>query len=361
MQIQDQFPPLGNSIYLNTPTSCLLARDVWQWRKNHDEQFFQQGYRFRDQFEGFFMGVKQTLADFFHADSRFTFLVPNFSFGFNTLLQGISASERFLLLQDDYPAVNYPVERNGFACAYVQVSDSLEDDILKKIEEHQPTAFVFSLVQYISGIKLHLPFIKYLKEQYPALLLIADGTQFCGTTAFDFKSSGLDVLAASGYKWLMGGYGNGFLIFNEAIKDRLFLTAKAHPTPSQSFLKEKSFYTLSFEPGHQDTLTFGTLQQSINLLTKWGIRHIEDHIRNLSNKAKAAFSARGLLEDKVMNRNDHSSIFNLAIDDATYQRLLAANIICVPRGSGVRVGFHFFNTEDDLTRLLAVLDAIEQI
>lgn len=356
MQIQDQFPPLKTSTYLNTPTSCLLAQEVLDWRRAHDEAFHQKGFSFRDDFEDFLNSVKHSLADFFHANSDHTFLIPNFSFGFNTLLQGLSSSERFLLLQEDYPSVNYAVERSGFSCSYVQVGASLEDDILERIKTFKPTVFAFSLVQYISGIKLDFEFIKRLKTQYPEMLLLADGTQFCGTAAFDFNASGLDALASSGYKWMMAGYGNGFLFLNEQIKSRLFNQAKEQPTPSASFLREKSQFSLYFEPGHQDTLVFGTLQHSVNLLAKIGIQTIESTIRDLSVRAKEAFAARDLLSNEVLKRKQHSSIFNLAISEACYQHLQEEGIICVRRGSGVRVGFHFFNTEHDLTKLLQVLD-----
>jgi len=356
MQIQDQFPPLKNSTYLNTPTSCLLAQEVLDWRRKHDEAFYQKGFSFRDGFEDFLKGVKQSLADFFRADSSNTFLIPNFSFGFNTLLQGLAPSERFLLLQEDYPSVNYPVERNDFTYSYVQVSESLEDDILEKIKAFKPTVFAFSLVQYISGIKLDFEFIKRLKAQYPDILLLADGTQFCGTAAFDFSASGLDVLASSGYKWMMAGYGNGFLFLNEQIKSRLFSQAKKQQTLSESFLREKGLFSLCFEPGHQDTLVYGTLQQSVNLLTKIGVQTIEKTICDLSIQAKEAFAARGLLAEKVLKRKQHSSIFNLAISETSYQHLQEEGIVCVRRGKGVRVGFHFFNTEHDLTKLLQVLD-----
>lgn len=357
MYMRDQFPTLDNSIYVNTPTSCLLANDLLEWRRKHDDAFFQQGYAFRDHFENFLAGVKQTLADFFHADKNYTYLLPNFSFGFNTILDRLSPNERFLLLQEDYPSVNFAVESRGFPVDYVHISETLEEDILDRIASFKPSVFAFSLVQYISGIKLDIPFIKKLKQLYPNMLLLADGTQYCGTASFDFESSGLDALGVSAYKWMMAGYGSGFLFLSEQLKEKLHATIKVSSAPKEPFLKNKDLLSIYFEPGHQDTLTFGTLQQAVLLLDKIGINKIETAIRSLSNKAKLAFAEKGLLADKVIKRAEHSSIFNLSIDPSVYQRLQAAGVVCVPRGSGIRVGFHFFNTEDDLNQILHLLDA----
>ncbi|GAA4803347.1 aminotransferase class V-fold PLP-dependent enzyme [Olivibacter ginsenosidimutans] len=355
MQIQDQFPALKNSTYLNTATSCLLAKDILHWRRQHDEAFLQQGYAFRGHFEEFLVDVKRTVANFFHADAQNTFLLPNFSFGFNTFLQGLASAERILLLQEDYPSVNYPIERLAFPYAYVSVSASMEDDILRKIETFKPTVFAFSLVQYISGIKIDFKFLKHLKEKYPDMLLLADGTQYCGTEVFDFKASGLDLLASSGYKWMMAGYGSGFLLLQEQAKARLHHVHSTN-TPSASFLREKDPFSLYFEPGHQDTLVFGTLKQAILLLQKTGIQTITDINHRLSIAAKIAFTERGLLTEAVVKRKQHATIFNLDLSETCYQQLQEQQIICVRRGSGVRVGFHFFNTEADLATLLQVID-----
>ncbi|QNL50935.1 aminotransferase class V-fold PLP-dependent enzyme [Olivibacter sp. SDN3] len=356
MQLHEQYPPLNNSTYLNTPTSGLLSKDILTWRRQHDEDFFRRGYFFRDNFDGFLYGVKETLANFFQADASNTFLIPNFSFGFNTLLEGLSKEERFLLLQEDYPSVNYPVESRGFTCTHVAVSEHLEQDILAQIETFKPTVFAFSLVQYISGIAIDLTFIKQLKETYPELLLIADGTQFCGTRKFDFSASGLDVLAGSGYKWMMAGYGSGFIFLKAALLERLYTQAQKHPKPMAPFLKDKGLLTLLFEPGHQDTLIYGTLQQAVLAFERIGMRDIEQHISSLAEQAKIAFTERGLLTNAVIKRETHSSIFNLSIDETTYQRLQQANIVCVRRGRGVRIGFHFFNTTEDLAKALAAID-----
>jgi len=82
---------------------------------------------------------------------------------------------------------------------------------LDKISTSKPTAFAFSLVQYVSGIKLSDQFLKTLKTAFPDILLMVDGTQFCGTAPFNFEDSAIDVLISSGYKWMLGGYGNGFV------------------------------------------------------------------------------------------------------------------------------------------------------
>ena len=49
------------------------------------------------------------------------------------------------------------------------------------------------------------------------------------------------------------------------------------------------------------------------------------------------------------------SIFILEGKENLYEELLNQNIQCVKRGKGVRVSFHYYNTEEDLDKLISAL------
>lgn len=295
------------------------------------------------------------MARFFGGKTENTFLVPNCSFGLNTFLDGLSGTHKFLLFEGDYPSVNYPVESRGFECDYVKIDEHAEAQISAKIKTFNPTVLAISLVQYTNGIKISLEFIKELKLANPDLLILVDGTQFCGTARFNFESSGIDVLITSGYKWMLAGYGNGFVLLKDDVATHLYQDRTTRPMPVEVFLKGRSMLSLCFEPGHLDTLNFGTLNESVLFMEKLGIDYIEDKINTLAQKAKLAFTELGLLSASVADRKQHSSIFNLDLSDEVIASLAAANIISLSRGKGLRVGFHFYNTEADLDHLLQVI------
>jgi selenocysteine lyase/cysteine desulfurase len=316
----------------------------------------QAGSGFRVQQATFLEGVKDSLAHFFKADRAFTFLVANFSSGYNAFLDGLSGNHRFLLLTGEYPSVYYQVQSRGFAYDMVNLGDHLEERIIEHIRQFNPTVFAFSLVQYSNGVKLSHDFLHELKSIFPELILVADGTQYCGSESFDFSGSAIDVLIASGYKWMLGSYGNGFVLMKEATASRLYADEQGRSLPEEAFLKHKSRLALRFEPGHQDTLSFGSLQHSLSFLTQTGYSFIEAQITTLAQQAKAAFADRGLLDDYVVKRTKHSSILKLNIDDDLVRKIAAENITCTSRGNGLRVSFHFYNEKEDLDKLLDVID-----
>jgi selenocysteine lyase/cysteine desulfurase len=356
MNLIEQFPIINTSTYLNTASSGILSKSLLDWRREHDLNYFHHGSEFRIHQKIFLTEVRTTLAKFFSADPNNTFLLPNFSFGFNTFLEGLSGCHKFLLVKDDYPSINYAVKSRGFDHTYVPAGEQFEALIFDHIKTFKPTIFAFSIVQYISGIKINMEFLKTLKIEFPDLLLVADGTQFCGTEDFNFEDSGLDVLISSGYKWMLAGYGNGFLFFKDHVKEFLYEDAKKTASPHEPFLLHKSWLSIYFEPGHQDTLAFGSLQHSILNFDKIGMDFIENQITDLSKKAKSAFVSRGLLDHEMASRDNHSSIFNLNVPESIYDKLQAANILTTFRGKGIRVAFNYYNSEQDLQHLLEVID-----
>ena len=110
-----------------------------------------------------------------------------------------------------------------------------------------------------------------------------------------------------------------------------------------------------FEPGHQDTLNFGSLKVAIDVIREVGIEEIEKRITDLASEAKTRFTAEDLLEPAVQKRQIHSSIFNVKGDESLFNHLRGNNIICSQRGDGIRISFHYFNTSEDLEILMKVI------
>ncbi|SFU50532.1 Selenocysteine lyase/Cysteine desulfurase [Pustulibacterium marinum] len=354
-QVQKDFPVTNSYTYLNTAASGLLSESMLDWRQEHDLDFLIGGSIFREKQVSFFNGVKKTVADFFNGDWQQVALVQNFSWGFNALMEALPKTEKVLLIDTDYPSINWPVESRGFETVKVSITADLEEQIIQTIKSEKPTVFAFSIVQFTNGIKLAPSFLKQLKQEFPDLLLIADGTQYFGTEPFDFKDSGIDVIGASAYKWMLGGYGCGFFLFSEAATSRFEMkvtgmnAAAGNPNPGTLPLVNL------LEPGHLDSLAFGSMQFGLEYLSELGLPAIQEHLNLLTDKAIKGFEELGLLEDVVLVRKDkHSTIFGLKLDEKYVSILREKDFLVSFRGT-VRVSFHVYNTEKDVSKLLLAL------
>lgn len=356
MTLLNDFPVLKNYTYLNTAYSGILSRPIAEWRKQHDADFMEHGSIFRADSGQVTEGLRVNLADTFSVQLQNTYLSQNFSNGFNTILAGLEKSNRFLLLDDDYPSVSYPVLSSGFEVFKVAIDAELEDHIIQAIEKFKPTVFAFSLVQYISGLKMQSDFIKKLKASYPDLLLITDATQYLGTENFNFQQSGIDIMMGSGYKWLLGGYGNGYIFLSDFAKEKLFQGKNHQALPTAPMLQGRDHLSLSLEPGHLDSLNLGTLNQGLNYLKNVGLDTISQAIESLTAQARVALYDKGLQQEWMLQRKEQSGILSLPLKADVVKRLEENQVLCSPRGAGTRISIHFYNTEKDLQQLLLQLD-----
>lgn len=347
------FPILSHQTYVDTASSCILTSDLHAWRQQHEADFLANGSQFRTEQGPFIESVRAVVKAFFNA--KHAFLVPNFSLAFNAFLETCSTGERFLLMEGEYPSISHPIEARGFETTILEVDENVEQRIYQAVKKYRPSVFAFSIVQYINGFALSLDFIKQLKKDFPELLLVADGTQYCGAGTLDFDDSGLDVLAGSGYKWLLAGYGNGYILMNDSVYNGICKSLENVKISAEFKARDKDAISAHFEPGHLDTLNFGSLKQSLLFLDSLGMNFIETQIANLSMQAKDAFVELDLLDDLLVKRNEVSSIFNVKGDRILFEALQKEKIICIPRGDGIRISFHFFNTKDDLDKILQVI------
>ena len=354
--IKKHFPVVKHSIYANTAAIGLLSDELLEWRQEHDLDFLIGGADMKLESFKLISDTKQTVGEFFGCGRDDVALIPNFSLGLNLILEGLDTSQKILLLEKDYPSVNWPFESRGFAISYAKIDQHLEANIEEQLKTGEYAVLALSLVQWDTGIMIDLDFIKRIKATYPALLIIADGTQFCGAFDFDFESSGIDVLGVSAYKWLLAGTGNGFMLFSKQAQTTLQPKASGFNSVNGNLKANRAFrFVKHLEPGHLDSLSFGSLDFSLKMLMNLGLTNIEKHNRNLMKKALQCFGELGLLRQDVLQRKDHSTIFNLIGDDALFQHLVANNVGCTQRGGGIRLSFHFYNDEKDIDKIVDIL------
>ena len=353
--LRKAFPVLRQYVYLNNASCGLLSEKVFEYRQDHDLDLLISGSIFRDKQGEILEKVRETVGDFFNCAPNRVGLIHNFSSGFNTLLEGINKSSKILLLKEDYPSINWAVNSRDFDVCYAKIDKDLEKNIEEALKENQPDLFCFSIVQYENGIKLSIAFLKEMKEKFPNTLFVADGTQFIGTEKFDFEASKIDVVIASCYKWMNAGYGNAVMLFQEDVPKKVDPKSIGFNSLQGKYKAHEGNFLGKFEPGHQDTLNFGSIMAAIKFIDSVGIDIIEERIQLLSKKAKEEFVKLGLLEDMVVKRVQHSSIFNIGGDAELLQFLNSKNIICSLKDPGVRVSFHYFNTEEEIDLLVKVL------
>ncbi len=357
--LRRSFPVTEHTLYANTAAIGLMSEDLQEWRQEHDLDFLIGGSEMKMESFQMISKVRDTLGTFLGCDRSRVALTPNFSLGLNLVLEGLPKESKVLLLQTDYPSVNWPFEARGYPIHYASLDDDVEKHIDELLKKHPLDVLAFSLVQWENGLRIAPDFISYLRDQYPDLLLIADGTQSCGAFSVDFDASGLDILGGSGYKWMLAGTGNGYVLFSDRAVERLHLKATGFNAVGGNLAQKGQVRTAKhLEPGHLDSTCFGSLGFAVEKLQAWGMEHIETHNHKLIKRAAAGLQSLGLLQDPFEKRKVHGNILNIRGGDDLFNHLSENGVCCSQRGGGIRLSFHIYNNDTDIDRLLQILKAV---
>lgn len=279
------------------------------------------------------------------------------------------AGDNVLIPHEEFPSNVYPVlnlERHGVDVRYV---DKGEDGFtsVEKIAarmDKRTRALVISHVEFMTGFRNDLSAIGTLCRERDVLSIV-DGTQSIGPLEIDFAESGIDVIAAHCYKWLMAAFGLGVMHFSERAVERI------HPTYSGR-LSVKGGYedldyrldwrdgALRYQTGGLNYISLAAFNASADLIRSIGPREIERHTLQLTDRLLKEVAAMGYEVTSNLNPAHRSQICSFTSGDrdrdAQLVETMTGHKVAVSlRGRGVRVSPYFYNSDEDIDRLLELL------
>lgn len=337
----DDFPLLKKCVYLNTAYVGLMSKGLYDFRRKYDLDYINKGDHVYMSKHQIVNKARISISKFFGSKINQTFVSSNFSSALRSVLEYVPKKANFLVLEEDYPSILNAVKERSFNYHKIPITVDLELNILKLIEEKKIDVIAISVVQWISGFLIDVEFLKKIKLKFPEIIIIGDGTQFLGGHFFNFQDSPFDFIAASGYKWLISGFGNGLFM----ISDNFFDYTKIN----DSILLDKIF------DGHSDLLAIESLNYSINTLQKKDFKFLINKKNETTSILKKSLKELNLLDDFSLFRENHSSIFNIKLNQKQFKFLIKNNVRCVKRGSGVRVSVHFYNSKEDIKSFISIL------
>lgn len=298
--------------------------------------------------------IRSVIADFVGAPPANVAMVPSFSWAMNAVLQSLNGTERVLLYRHDYPSLLEPFRINKFDITWVEAPDGFNID-LQSIEQAVTGKAVdivaISHVQWTSGYKLDLEHIGNLCRDNGVLFLV-DGTQSLGACSISLSHLPIDVFAASHYKWMNAGFGNGTLYLTDEFMSRYPPVVGGH----NSYRMQDGTWgyapsVISYEPGSPNMFGLNIVAQAIGEKNTVGLAKIEQH-----NIQLAALLLRELDDVRVQliggrDMNNRSPIILMKDEDGLGEHIAESGITVTRRNGLLRASTHFYNTEDDVKAL----------
>jgi selenocysteine lyase/cysteine desulfurase len=313
-------------------------------------------------------GGKPLFAKLIGANPEEIALIENTSVGMNIAANVLNYPEGSKIITTDleYPSVVYPFLRKslGVKVDYVKNVDGrvLLEDMEKAIDD-KTVAVAISHVEYVNGFRHDLRAISEIAHKHGAYLIV-DAIQSAGAMQIDVKRDNVDFLASACYKWLLGPTGAGYLYVRRELIEKLEPPFVGWASVEPEVFETIDFWDIwslklptrasRFEIGSPSYMSFIGATEALKILLDFGIGNIEKRILKLTDHLIRGLKDLGLRLQTPEEAQCRSGIVLTKTDKPRElaEDLRKKGIIASARAHGLRVSPHFYNTEEEVDRLV---------
>jgi len=363
-KVRRWFPVTRNKVFLNHAAQSPLPKPVADAICKYAEDFS----NFGDTSIEWNNGGKTLFAKLIGAKPEEIALIENTSMGMNIAANVLHypPGSKIVTTDLEYPSVVYPWLRRslGVKVHYVKNVNGkiLLDDVEKAVDD-KTVAVAVSHVEYVNGFRNNLRAISEIAHKHGAYLIV-DAIQSAGAIPIDVKRDDVDFLATACYKWLLSPPGAGYLYVKGELIEKF-----EPPFVGWASVKPEVFETIDFwdiwslrlsetasrfEVGSPSFISFVGAAEALKMILNFGIENIEGRILKLTDYLIASIKNLGLKLFTPEEKQYRSGIvlFKIQKPQELVAKLRQKGIVVSARAHGIRVSPHFYNTEDEIDKLV---------
>jgi kynureninase len=271
---------------------------------------------------------------------------------------------RIVYGEGEFPSVRYLYQAQRRRGADVEIVAD-EAAVLEAIDERTllvPISHVLFKTGEIQNVKAIVQ-----RAHEAGALIVLDAYQSAGSVPLDVTSLGVDFAVGGSVKWLCGGPGAGWLYVRPDLAERLeptFTGWQAHARPF-AFEPEQDYAegAARFLTGTPNVPALYAATAGYELVEEVGVERIRERSLEQTALLVELLEAAGfeVLSPRDPDRRGGTVVVRTPEAEAVYRELGAREIICDFRpDAGIRLGPHFFNTDDELhyaaTQIAEIID-----
>jgi selenocysteine lyase/cysteine desulfurase len=363
--IRKQFPVTENSIYLNSAAAGPLAPGTMAAATEYYEQMMNDADIHWDEWLAKREDVRRKVAAFINAEPDEIALTTNTSSGMNVIVDALETHGEVISCDLEFPVSTLPWMNRRIPVHLVKsVAGAVGIDDLRAAMNVRTGVICLSHVQYSSGFRFDLDALGKTKRGHA---LVINASQSAGVFEIDVKGMKIDALCATGHKWMLSGYGSGFVYISRELLERSkpraigWLSVEDPYGDRNDEIRLRHDAAARAELGCPHFAGMFALGASVNLLDSLGIKTIEERALSLNHFLTQRLNDAGwkVLSPIADERARSAETLVQADDPANVVAKLAdQKIIVTKKPQGIRVAAHFFNNEADIERLIEALSSM---
>jgi selenocysteine lyase/cysteine desulfurase len=225
----------------------------------------------------------------------------------------------------------------------------------------RPSVICLSHVQYSNGLRTPVEEVGANKGSH---LFVVNASQSAGVLPVDVKRMKADALCATGHKWMLAGYGSGFVYLSRELMGKTRPRAVSWMSVEDPFAMRNDSYRLRAdaaaraETGCPHFAGIFALGEAARRALELGVGEIERRALALNRHMTDSLRADGWevlspLGDECLRSAE--TLVRAADPARTVRHLSRRRVAVTIKPEGFRAATHFFNDETDVARLVSAL------
>lgn len=366
--IREQFPVTASSVYLNTAAAGPLARETAHAAISYYEQMKNDGDLHWDNWLARREEVRAKVAAFINAEPDEIGLTTNTSSGMNVIIDALEKHGEVLTCDLEFPVSTIPWMHRRIPVHFLKSIDGVvRPEAFREAMNTRTGIISMSYVQYSNGFRSNLAELGEIKGAHA---LVINASQAAGVFEIDVKRMKIDALCSTGHKWMLSGYGSGFVYLSKELQ------SSTHPR-SIGWLSVQDPYGLRNDEIHlrrdaSARVELGcphfagmfALGASVDFMQSIGISNIEARALELNRLLTDRLQEAGWRVLSPVSEEQFRSAETLVATEnpaGVVAALAARKIMVTEKPEGIRVATDFFNNEDDIDQLIEGLHACRSL
>ncbi len=280
----------------------------------------------------------------------------------NLIVDALEGAGDVVSCELEFPTSTIPWMYRGVGVRLVKaVEGELRTEDLLAAAGEGEGVICLSHVQYSNGFRAPLEEIGASKGRRT---FVVNASQSAGAFPIDVKRMRIDALCSAGHKWMLAGYGAGFVYLSRELQRRTRPRAVSWMSNVDPFAMRNDSYVLRSdaaarsETGCPHFAGIFALGESARQLSELGVENVERRALALNRRMTESLTEAGWKVLSPLGDESARSAETLveAQDPrATVRQLSRRRVAVTIKPEGFRAATHFFNDESDIERLVDAL------
>jgi selenocysteine lyase/cysteine desulfurase len=358
-EIRKQFPVTERLAYLNSAAAGPVSRASQAAAAGYYEKMMSDGDVHWNRWLADREAIREKIARFINAQPEEIAFTTNTSSGMNVIVDALEDRGEVISSALEFPVTTLPwMHRRIPVHLLPSVAGELRiEDVLNAMTD-KTGVLALSHVQFSNGFRLDPEVFGTIKGKHA---LVINASQSAGAFEIDVKRMKIDALCATGHKWMLAGYGSGFVYLSRELLEQTLPRSIGWLSVEQPFEMRND----EFRPRHDTAarVELGcphfagifSLGASVDLVNEIGTANLQSRVLELNSLLTSRLAENGWpILSPLQNENARSAetLVKAEKADEVVRHLFRRGVVVTEKPQGIRVATHFFNNEEDIERLI---------